>query len=553
MASKRFKCPVCEFTCGRNKAFEAHLAEHGFTSTESAYVATQLNGSWPRCACNSCNETPAFWGWNQGFASYVDGHSGRIYSSLGEEKAKQVAEKRARKLRGRPGWSRGLTKETSDALKRAAETRSETMSELFSSGKLTPWSKGRTKDTDARLAARSQQLKEKFATGEIEPWSKGLTKETDERVWKMSLSVSRAHRQKELRGRLDAIKRLDPEVISQRLSENVEQLELITDLESYTRDRHVNLDFRCKTCGSIQQKSLIQALSDRCDFCTPVGSKGQRELYSFAQTLDPTCRANDRSIIAPLEMDVVMPTYKLGVEFNGLYFHSEIFKSKRYHDEKSASVAAAGWRLMHVWEDEWRHKQPIVESMIRHRCGLNPSHTSARKCVIRLLSPDERREFFESNHIDGDARASKAWGLYDQNRDMVVAAVSVRKPMHKKWSGCLEIARLATLTGEAIPGAVSKLLGAAENHTRSQGFGAVITYADSRFGSYETAGYEKVGYRLLGRTPPRFWWTDGSSRIDRFKVRADKDAGLSEKQVADGLGVVKVWGCRNLLYKKPIA
>ena len=219
MTSKRFVCPVCNFSCGRNKTFEAHLAEHGFDSIEKAYIDTRLNGIKPKCFCNSCNLTPTFRGWNRGYAKYVDGHSGRIYSALGEVEAQKIAEARTRKLRGRKGWSSGLTKETDKRLQRAASARSETMTKLFASGQLSPWAKGLTKETDERLAAHSQQLKQKFSDGELSPWAKGLTKETDERVWRMSLSVSRSHRARELRERLDALKRLDPNVIRERLAE----------------------------------------------------------------------------------------------------------------------------------------------------------------------------------------------------------------------------------------------------------------------------------------------------------------------------------------------
>jgi hypothetical protein len=553
MASKRFKCPICEFSCGRAKPFEDHLIkEHGFSSTQDAYVKLRLGGVTPKCACKSCDQIPHFKGWNRGFAKYIDGHSGKIYSAFGEEKAKEIAEARASKLRGRKGWSKGLTKETSTALSQAAKARSKTLLSMHASGTLRSWSKGLTKETDERVAAQSRALKEQFSLGAISPWSKGLTKETDERVLQMSRSVSMSHRKKELRGRLDAIKRLDPKVIKQRLQAHVEQLELITDLSNYTRDRHVNLDFRCRKCGNIQKKSLIQALSDRCDYCTPIGSKGQRELYEFSLTLDPTALANDRTIITPQELGVTLPQFNVCLEFNGLYFHSEIFKSKRYHNEKSIEAAEAGWRLIHIWEDEWREKRAIVESIIRHRCGLSKVKTAARKCDIIQLSAQQRKEFFEANHIDGDVRASSAWGLYDTSREKVVAAISVRKPMHKKWKGALEVARFATITNESIPGAVGRLHKVVEQHAQSAGFGSVMTYVDSRFGSIFAAGYEKVGFTLARQTPPRFWWTDGYNRIDRFKVRADKEQNLTEKQVADSLGVVKIWGCQNLLYTKQI-
>lgn len=533
--------------------FEQHLLNvHGFKSIRNAYVQIKLGGIDPKCACNICEQEPKFLGWNHGFAQYVNGHNGRIYTSYDADKAKQISEKRAEKIRGKSSWSAGIKKEDDIRLKVAADKRSKKMKILFSTGQLSSWSCGLNKDTDTRIAKSAANLKEKFKSGALIPWSRGLSKETDERIYNMSLNVSNAHRQKELRNQLDSIKKLSPEVIMDRLQKNVHSLELLTNLADYEKDKKINLKFVCKVCKKEQNKSLIQALSDRCDYCSPMGSKAQRELYAYALSIDPNSKTNDRTLIPPQEIDVTLHSHQIGLEFNGLYFHSEIFKSKWYHDDKSLDANAAGWRLFHVWEDEWRDKKEIVKSMIKHRCNLNKAVTSARNCKIVKISARDRSSFFNANHIDGDAKASISWGLLDPKRNKIIAAISIRKPMHKKWKSSLEIARFCTIINESVPGSVGKLLNVAEQYSKNLGYDSIITYVDGRFGSMFTAGYEKTGYKMINQTPPRFWWTDGRQRIDRFKVRADKDSGLSEKQVADSLGVVKIWGCRNLLYRKII-
>ena len=44
---------------------------------------------------------------------------------------------------------------------------------------------------------------------------------------------------------------------------------------------------------------------------------------------------NDRLIIKPKELDIYLPDVKLAFEFNGLYSHNEITKSKNYHLNKT--------------------------------------------------------------------------------------------------------------------------------------------------------------------------------------------------------------------------
>ena len=128
---------------------------------------------------------------------------------------------------------------------------------------------------------------------------------------------------------------------------------------------------------------------------------------------------------------------------------------------------------------------------------------------------------------------------------MLVACMSLRRPLHKKFSDHMEIARYSTQLSTNVIGGLSRLTAAARKHTRSLGLTKLLTYVDTRWGTGE--GYRRSGWDLITITPNRFWWTDGRVRIDRFKIRADSSQGLTEQQVADQHGVVKIWGCPNLV------
>jgi len=48
------------------------------------------------------------------------------------------------------------------------------------------------------------------------------------------------------------------------------------------------------------------------------------ELYEFLQSNGiENIKLNDRCVISPLELDIYLPDYKLAIEFNGIYWHSE--------------------------------------------------------------------------------------------------------------------------------------------------------------------------------------------------------------------------------------
>jgi len=53
------------------------------------------------------------------------------------------------------------------------------------------------------------------------------------------------------------------------------------------------------------------------------------------------------------EIDIYIPEYNIGIEFNGLYWHSEVYKEKNYHIDKTNYFKERGIRIIHIWEDEW--------------------------------------------------------------------------------------------------------------------------------------------------------------------------------------------------------
>lgn len=68
---------------------------------------------------------------------------------------------------------------------------------------------------------------------------------------------------------------------------------------------------------------------------------------------DHEIERNNRSILNGLELDIIIPSHRIAIEFNGAYWHSELFKDKYYHQEKSLACADAGYRLIHIYESDW--------------------------------------------------------------------------------------------------------------------------------------------------------------------------------------------------------
>lgn len=535
-------CPVCSnFSSKRLTSFEKHLQECHNTTARELWV--QIHGQ-PVCKCG-CGQETVWIGWKAGFTSVRNGHNASIYAVYDKEEAERLSLTRGSNWRGKESHWKGKTKETDEATAKRGRATSKGRKEAIDSGEITIWSKGLTKETDDRLAAFSETQKEKFASGEQRPWSEGLTKETDRRVADMAIAVSITHKKKEIRDHLDSQKRLSKEETKNRIEKNGE-LTVVGTLDDYINDNVTNIYVKCKRCEKEFKSNLRRLQHGRCVFCHPSGSNGQAEVSRFVQSLGVEVINNCRSVITPLEIDIFAPAHNFGIEYNGLYTHNELSKSQIYHSNKTLQCLVKGIKLLHVFEDEWFEKQEIVKSMIAHRLGFSSRKIFARKCTIQKLTVKQRRDFFDSCHIDGDTNSSIAWGLFLGSE--LVSALSLRKAFHKKHEKCLEIARFCTSLNTSVTGGLAKLTQVALKHSLNEGFSdGLLTYVDTRFGQGE--GYRAAGFKQEGRTPNRFWWTDTFVRFNRFKFRADKNAGLTEAQVAAEHGVIKIWGCPNLIFQ----
>ncbi len=541
---KDIACPLCDFTTKIRPAFDAHLSSIHNKTTQQLW--NELNSGPVLCKCG-CQRQTTWLGWSNGYAQVIIGHNGNLVAFHGEERAKEVSDKRKKSLKGQEGWSKGLTKETDERIRLRGEATSISRKKAFKEGSITLWSKGLTKETDERLARLAKKQAEKFADDTHIPWAKGLSKETDVRIQNMADKVSLTHQNKNLRARLDEFKRLKVDDIKARIEAN-ENLEFVDFDGSYINDAQHNIKVRCKKCGHEFNDSLRKLQYGRCFICDPGGSRAQHEIANWIKnTLFQHVDSNRRDVLKGQELDIFSEQHKFAIEYNGLYWHNITQKSSHYHQNKTDKCSELGISLFHVFEDEWRDKRSIVESMIRHKLNKTENVVNARQCTVGEITVSERKEFFNENHVDGDTNSKIAFGLFDK-ADNIVSTFSLRAPFHKKHSDSLEVARFCNKINTNVRGGLSKLSKVAATYTKEQNYGSMLSYVDSRLGS-TGSGWTNSNWKLTSETPPRFWWTDNENRFNRFKFKADKKNNLTEAQVAETANVLKIFGCKNLCFK----
>tara|TARA_B100000963_G_scaffold339228_1_gene336786 strand:+ start:545 stop:1924 length:1380 start_codon:yes stop_codon:yes gene_type:complete len=381
--------------------------------------------------------------------------------------------------------------------------------------------------------------------GKSPAWNKGKTKADDSRIKGLSGENNSFWGKKhsnETKNRISMTKQLGSiEVLNRVMSRN-EEFEILTPVEEYFSRQRQYLDFRCKKCDFVCKKTL-QAFErgSLCPKCYPVNkSAAEIEIFEYIKSLGFDSAVNgDRNTINPKEIDVVIKQRNFGIEYNGLYWHSDIVDSTQKEDMlwKTQECKKVGIKLMHIFSDEWEHKQIICKSMIKNRLGICDK-IWGRKCVLKEISKKEFDFFMNSSHISGTVNSSIRLGLFYS--DELVSAIGFRKPRQKKWKDYYEISRFATKPNTVVVGGLGKFI----KYYKNNYINDLMTYADRRFG--EGLGYKKVGFQKYGETGIDYWYSDGRQRYDRFVVKAE--GGKSEREKAAGMNLYKVWGCGSNIW-----
>lgn len=127
---------------------------------------------------------------------------------------------------------------------------------------------------------------------------------------------------------------------------------------------------------------------------------------------------NDRSVLSGKEIDLYIPEEKLGIEFNGDYWHSDIFKNDHngrstYQQEKSLAAEKKGVFIFTVFEREWNDilTRENIKDRLKSLLIKNSRKIPARKCSLCELDTLERSEFLNLNHIQGNCGASMSYEI----------------------------------------------------------------------------------------------------------------------------------------------
>jgi hypothetical protein len=306
--------------------------------------------------------------------------------------------------------------------------------------------------------------------------------------------------------------------------------------------------------GLIYDRLKFSKNCEICTICNPINSNSSSYENEIAEWISKysTIERRNRNLINNREIDIYLPDKKLAIEFNGLYWHSELFKNKWYHLDKTKKCLELGISLIHVFEDDWIYRKEIVKSIILNKMNLIENKIWARKCYVKEINIKECKKFLIENHIQGYSRCKYKLGLFKDDELVSVMTLGIRKTNSKSE---FELIRFCNKLNTNVVGSASKLL----THfiKEYKWTGKIISYADISMFSGNL--YEKLGFENIHLSKPNYYWIIGDKRYHRFKYNKKKlvnnfgsDNNLSETQIMNNWGYYKIWSCGQIRYEKQV-
>ena len=274
------------------------------------------------------------------------------------------------------------------------------------------------------------------------------------------------------------------------------------------------------------------------------------ELEQFLRDENICYEYNTRNVISPYELDFYLPDYNIGIEINGLYWHSNIFKENNYHLKKYNLCKEKNIRLIMIQSDEWVERKELIKSKIRNLIGKSNKGLPARKLYISKIENNIANNFCDKFHIQGKTGQIKyACGAYDNDKLVGVMIFNQQRNTQD-----IELIRFCT-DGDIHNGLFSKML---KFSIKENNYTKIISFADLRYS--EGNLYEKTGFVKNKIICPDYMYIINGKRVHKSnysknsikkkKLFSEEYINLhTETQLTEELDIPKIYDIGKIKYE----
>jgi hypothetical protein len=314
--------------------------------------------------------------------------------------------------------------------------------------------------------------------------------------------------------------------INEKLNEA--ELELIDDFVNITN----LIEVKCKKCNYVFETVLDYVFHDygKCPKCYPKNTSiNEREIREFIESIIPDEEIiyNDRKILNGKEIDILVPSKKIAIEHNGIFWHSEkAGVTKDYHLDKTNSCKNQDYEMIHIFEDEWSYKKDLVKNKLTYK--LNKDSLIYNSFEIVELDKNESKIFIKDNDLYELKEFDKSLGIKDNNE--ILALVSF-----DNLNGNVNIKNFC-VKSEYSPKYISDIVQCIIDY----GVKKITVETDKRFLDQELFSI----FKIIDEKDPDYSYFKCLCRITKNElILQSQDVNLNESEYSELNGWFKIWDC----------
>lgn len=284
-----------------------------------------------------------------------------------------------------------------------------------------------------------------------------------------------------------------------------------------------------------------------CPHCPHKTSKAEDTVREYIESLGHEVQSSNRKVLKGKEIDIYIPSLKVGIEFNGVYWHSEGGgkKDTQYHYNKWSNCGKVGVELIQIWEDDWVNNPELVLKSLSRRLPFGSNTAPSGNLTTQTISRDSAEKFLQDNDISGFKEATHYHGSVNDNGEVqsVFALDQVGSKMH-----ITQYVSNADANGD-----LKELLHHAKETHGVNSFTVTVDNCTGEGSIYKNAGFietkvEPANYKYLIRGK-RVFSAEYTSEKFRDSPALEWEDGLTEKELADLNGLNRIWDAGTTTYE----
>lgn len=266
------------------------------------------------------------------------------------------------------------------------------------------------------------------------------------------------------------------------------------------------------------------------DLFNYTGSLQEKEIRIYVNKYFET-ENNTRKYLNGQEIDILIPDLKVGIEFNGDFWHNEYGRNKLYHQNKSLLAKDNGITLYHIFEYEWHNKKELIINHLNNILHINNKVIDASDCNLCDVNSVEGEMFLKENCLLHYNTINSYVGLYFNDELIGVAAINRHNNKLKIIDCCMKF-------GYYIDNYENRLLNYLHNI-----YDPNVIVLKRDIAHYGCGDYSGIGLRLDSISTPNCIWCKDYDVIASTK--------LTIKEMHK-LGYYRIYDCgfENWIWKK---